>query len=287
MVGLQQQSPTQAKAQKADFSRTAVSRAVLASTLQKPYVLYPASVGLLGTAAAILLGPAALFVIPAVAGGALGLGAWAFDFFMRRDYHASTYLKRLTGALHDRRVQTVRDLDRELAEVGSEGAREQLKRLERKYDAFASLLGKKLNPEELTYGRYMGMAEQVFLSALDNLQHIADTLASVRAIDTGFVDRRIRVLEQTAEPDSAEQQELESLRIRLGLEQEQQGRVQGWLAQNEQAMTQMDLTMAAIASMETIRGHAGTDMETAMRALGELARRTSEYNLHGGSGNGT
>ena len=53
------------------------------------------------TAAAVLLGPSSLFVVPAVLGGAVGLGSWAVDYFLRRDHHASEYLRKLHRALSD------------------------------------------------------------------------------------------------------------------------------------------------------------------------------------------
>jgi len=278
VAGQQLQAP---KAQARDLSEAAVSRAVLTATVQKPYVLYPAVVGVLGSAAALLLGPSPLFVVPAVLGGLVGFGSWALDFFLRRDRHAATYLREVHRALSNRRVDAVRTLGEQLRELEADGALAQLERLEEKFEAFRELLDKKLNPGEITHGRYLGMAEQVFLSGLDNLQRLAYTLESVRAIDERYIGRRILELERKRELPPAQQQELDSLRQRAALSRQQQEKAALWLAQNEQAMTQMDLTMAAIAAMDTVRGHAGTDMETAMRELAELARRAPQYGLGG------
>jgi hypothetical protein len=255
---------------------------VLAVTAQKPYVLYPATIGVLGAAAALLLGPSTLFVVPAVVGGALGLGSWAVDYFLRRDHHAAAYLRELQQGLSDQRLTAVRTLREELAEIGSSDGLAQLERLCDKYDAFKDLLDKKLDPSELTYGRYLGMAEQVFLSILDNLQRVAHTLVSIGAIDEHHIGTRIRALERAGTPSEAQRQELVSLGARLALKQAQREKLNGWLAQNERAMTQMDETLAAIAAMDTVRGHASTDIETAMRSLAELARRAPAYGIKDG-----
>lgn len=280
-----QQTSRKASSKHRDLSQAAVSRAVLTSTAQKPYVLYPAALGILGATAAILLGPSSLFVVPAVLGGAVGLGSWAVDYFLRRDHHAAEYLRALHRDLSDQRNRTVRDLERELDEIGSQEGLAQLGRLGYKLKAFQALLDKKLDPSELTHGRYLGMAEQVYLSGLDNLQRMVHTLASIEAIDEDYVTSRIHTLKRMRGGLSASQtQELESLQARLVLKEDQRAKVDHWLAQNERAMTQIDATMAAIAAMDTVRGHAGTDLETAMRELAELARRAPDYNIGGGNG---
>lgn len=284
MSAAQQQASREAPAKHRDLSQAAVSRAVLAATAQKPYVLYPAVVGILGTAAAVLLGPSSLFVVPAVLGGAVGLGSWAVDYFLRRDHHASRYLRELYRDLSDRRSRAVLDLERELSEIGAKDGLAQLKRLGERLGAFQTLLDKKLDPSELTHGRYLGMAEQVYLSGLDNLQRVVHTLASIKAIDEDYVKSRIRALERVREPSVSQEEESKSLRARLALKEAQRAKVDHWLAQNERAITRIDTTMAAVAAMDTLRGHAGTDLETAMRELAELARRAPDYNMGGGGG---
>jgi hypothetical protein len=262
-----------------DLSQAAVSRAVLATTVQKPYVLYPAAIGILGAAAALLLGPSSLFVVPAVLGGVVGLGSWAVDYFLRRDRHASEYLRALHRDLSDRRSRAVHDLRRELGEIGSKEGLAQLGRLGERLGAFQVLLDKKLAPSELTHGRYLGMVEQLYLSGLDNLRRVVHTLASIEAIDEDYVKSRTSDLKCVRDPSAAQAQELESLQTRLTLKETQRAKVEHWLAQNERAITQIDSTMAAIASMETVRGHAATDLETAMRELADLARRAPEYKI--------
>lgn len=287
MVGVQESAPRRVRraAETRDLSPEAVSRAVLATTLQKPYVLYPAAVTILGLVAALALGPVSWFLIPAALGGVVGLGAWAYDYFVRRDQYASDYLRRLTETLYNRRVQVVKDLEGELGEAGLETGRAQLRQLQDKFHAFMGLLDKKLDPHELTYGRYLGMAEQVFLATLDNLRRVVDTSAGIRAIDSRHAGQRILTLERDPRLSDAERQELDSLRQRVALKMEQEAKVEAWLSQNEQAMTQMDLAMAAIAAMDTVRGEASTDLETAMAAMADLARRASAYNM-GNSGAG-
>ena len=181
------------------------------------------------------------------------------------------------ASLLDQRERFIVDLDQDLQQLGFIDGLSQLNRLQEKYQAFERLLQRKLNPEEITFSRYLGMAEQVFLSALDNLQRVAHVKQGAEAINEGFIRRRIDELKANGTLTAVQQQELDALRARLELKEKQSGRVDEWLAQNEEAMTQLDLTMAAIAEMNTVRGQAGMDMESAMAELQRLAARSGEY----------
>ena len=55
-----------------------------------------------------------------------------------------------------------------------------------KYDNLAEILREKLNAGELTYSRYVAMAEQVFLSGLDFLKEAAMSLKSISKIDPDY-----------------------------------------------------------------------------------------------------
>ena len=256
-----------------DFSPRAVSRAVLGETLSKPYVLYPTAIGVLGGLAAAVLGPTMLFVAPAAAGLTLGLGSWAVDYTLRREKHAADYLKRLHETLAGRVDETIATLRGEFQELKFDAGLAQMAELQNKFKAFETLLRRKLNPSEMTFGRYLGMTEQVFLAGLDNLARISDTLKGLSAIDVKHVQRRLKDLAEDGVDSKAQDQEIASLKERLALLQSQRDQVDAWLAQNETAMTQIDRVMAAIANLDTSASHATMTMETAMQDLKGLADR--------------
>lgn len=265
----------------ADFSPQAISRAVMKSTAQKPYVLYPVAVGLLGGMASLLLGPSMLFVVPAALGATIGLGAWAVDSTLRREAHASEYLNRMQEILSGRVDRAIGVLEKELRETGSGQGAGQLERLRAKYQAFEELLRRKLDPNEMTFRRYLGMTEQVFLAGLDNLKRVSDTLKGTSAIDEAHVRNRIRELAARDTLNESEQREHSTLKARLELLDSQRARVQAWLSENEAAMTQMDNVMAAIAAMDTAQAHAVMGMESAMQELELLAERAGSYSRKG------
>ncbi|HXK55599.1 MAG TPA: hypothetical protein PLZ16_03055 [Gammaproteobacteria bacterium] len=260
-----------------DFSPAAVNRAVITGTLQKPYVLYPAAIGLLGIMGSLLIAPSALFVAPALLGSLIGGTAWLVDNTVRRERHAHDYLRSVHNALVEQLEQTISRLQTEFSQHNFDQGVTQLTKLRKKFQTFRELLKRKLNPDELTYGRYLGITEQVFLAGLDNLQQVSNTLQSISAIDGDSLRERIAFLKRETSPDKLQLRELEALEARMLLFEQQREQMARRLTQNEEAMTRIDQVMAAISSMATGRGHAGMDMESAMAELKELAGRADRY----------
>lgn len=265
------------KARQADFSPTAVNNAVVKQTFQKPYVLYPAAIGILGIAASLLVAPVSLFIIPAIAGTAIGAGAWLVDSTLRREYHARAYLAEMHMLLTGQLESTIKTLHGDFIEQGSTRGIKQLDRLSQKFDTFRQMLERKLTPGELTHARYLGMTEQVFLAGLDNLKQVSNIQKGLSAIDSDGLKTRIDILHEMREIDALQKRELTALESRILLFNEQNKKLEQLLTQNEEALTQIDLVMAAIAGMNTEPGHASVDMETAMQELKALAERADKY----------
>jgi hypothetical protein len=257
-----------------DFSPRAVSRAVLGETLQKPHVLYPVAIGVLGGVATMVLG--SMFFLPAVVGGAVGAGAWAWEYLFRRDTHARNYLQGLHRTLELRVGETLRELNGELRALRFEPGISQIDRLRDKYQVFVELLRRKLDPGEMTFMRYLGMGEQVFLGGLDNLARISDALKGFETNDADDIRRRIKALKGDGIDSHAQDQEEAALTARLTLMDQQREKISGWLAENEAAMTALDRVMAGVAEMNTTQS-ATMKMQHAMEELEALAKRASSY----------
>jgi hypothetical protein len=255
-----------------DFSRKSISKHVAKVTAQKPYVLYPLAIGILGGLSALLLGTT---VIPALVGGGIGIAAWLLDNTLRKGKHSSAYVRSLNEMLALRTQESLASLREELATVGEYSALDQLERLKRKFDAFEQLLRRKLNPNELTFGRYLGMAEQLYLGGLDNLSTIGNIRRGLNAINEEHLERRTERLDADSRMTEQEQREFEALERRKELVDKQKEILSTLLAQNETAMTKLD----EIAAMNVGDGRATMDIEHAMLELEELAHRTAEYEV--------
>lgn len=267
------------KADRYDFSQAAVKKAVVRDTVEHPVVLYPTVASVLSGFWIGLMGFNPWIIAVTAGGVTLALLAWAVNYGLRRDTFANDYVKKLYQKMEEQRRVRKAKLEAALAEVNSDEGTSQFMRLGEKFAAFESMLGKKLNPAELTYGRYLGMAEQVYLGALDNLQQVADTLKSVEVIDANYIKQRLKELEGLGSSSENAKKERSTLQERLTLYEKQHANVHTLLAQNEQAMTKIDVTIAAITDMRTEDGSATLDIETAMNELQRLASRAGDYSI--------
>jgi hypothetical protein len=260
-----------------DFSKKAINRAVLRQTSQHPSVLYPAGAAIIGGLAAIAIGPGLATIGALAAGGALAIGGLAVNQFLRRDFFASRYVNQLRDKMLNQHTQLLASLATGLDDIDSQPGQAQLRRVQEKFKAFQEVLGSKLQPNELTYSRYLGIAEQVYFAVLDNLNRVVSVSRSIAAIDVGYTRERIAELQADSAPTGTEASELTSLHQRLELDREQRDRIKDWLAANEVAMTQLDTTAITLAAAETTRGLARVDLETSMTELQRLASTTALY----------
>ena len=267
------------------FSDSATRKAVLGSTLQHPLTLFPVAVGVLGAVGVVLFNAPTLAIGAAVAGLSTGFGAWCVNYIVRNKTFANRYVESLRAAMEKQRAFVLQKIRSELMEASDvPGAKEyvdqgssQFRLIQACFESLKSILGEKLNQGELTYMRYLGTAEQVYLAVLDNLQDIATLLKTVRAIDFKHIEERLDSLKKMDKLAETDRLELETLEKRMTLRQTQMDKINALLTVNERAMTEIDQTTAAIAAVRTTQGRATTDMESALTELEQLAKRSSKY----------
>ena len=261
---------------KVDFSKKAVDKAVAKETSQKPYVVFPAAVGLAAGAAALLFGGGSVLMATAATGAFVGLGSWIFNMTLRKQVHVADYLYRMNRILASHTQRSIGELREELQRVDEQQGFKQIELLQNKYSAFNEILENKFNKGEITFNRYHAMVEQVFLAVLDNLKQITNIKQSINVIDENHINDRIQAL-KSGRMNSSREQELDALIGRYRLLQKQRDMVQTKLAQNESAMTKMDEVMAAVSVINPTNSRASMDMEDAMKELEALAKRASSY----------
>ena len=255
-----------------NLSKKAIEKAVLKTALAKPLSLYASVIGVLGCAAAVSFDSVVALAV-GVAGLVLGIGSWVVNYFFRYDTFARAYLERLREARLAHIAQKPVQLKERLAGLGFPQGAEQVAKLEEKFAHLKQVLDGKFTRHELTYGRYLAVAEQVFLASLDNLQQVADHLHGIQTIDPDYIQNRLQELGHSG----GAAVEIASLRQRLGLRETMLERARQMAADNETAMTTLDLTTVRLAGIQTTREEASMDMETAMRELTELANRAKAY----------
>ncbi len=264
-----------------DFSGRAVKKAVQAESLFHPVSLYSSSLGLLSGLGWYLFD---MSLLGAGMAGLLCLGAGTavVNMFFRRDIIARQYLDRLSARFAKERAGLLLTLSTDLeqcthikgAEQYGKQAQQQAVFIKEKYDKFRTMLDQKLKRGELTYARFLGAAEQVYLGGLDTLRQVVVLLQSVSTIDSDYIAKRLAELEQVAAPDPADEREYATLQKRLALMEQQLKQVNSLLTDNEESMTIMNESIATVAQMRTGGDLASMDMETAMENLQEIASRS-------------
>jgi hypothetical protein len=259
----------------ADISPDTIKKAVVSTTLQRPLTVYPATIGLLAGFYIMLFGGGPVAFAAMIGGGSVTLLSWLYEYFIKGDVHANKFVTMFRKDLEKRRVEALRHLEHELVGIQNEQAVNQVKLFRDKYANFQSILDRKLDTTELTYNRYLSIAEQVFLNGLDNLENAAISLKSISTIDVNRIYREVSDLQE--DDSHTSQQRLSELKKRLELRETQHNRVNELLLINEKALTQLDQVSAKLANIDTRQSRAHLDMEDAMTELKRLITRAEHY----------
>lgn len=257
------------------------------NTLQHPLTLFPVAIGILGTIGILLFQAPLLAVGAAVGGFGIGIGSWAVNYLLRNKTWANRYIESLHQKIEAQKKAALEKIERDLigsqtqkgTEQFAEQGATQFKMIQSCFENLKTILAEKLNPGELTYSRYLGTAEQVYLSVLDNLQNIATLLKSIRTIDEDYLEERMGSLKAMKKLSETDEKELEALDERKKLRQDQLQKIDDLLTHNEEALTDLDQTTTSLAAVQTVQGRAKVDLESAMKELEELAQRSQKYSV--------
>ena len=268
-----------------DFSNAGTKQAVLRETLQHPVTLYSTGVGIMGLVAVGLFGTAVVPVAAAVSGLGIGVGSWLVNYGLRHKTFADRHVRKLYDYLETQKKEALLRLEGDLEESCqhesyhhfADQARKQFSLIGERFESFRLVLSDKLNQEEITFARYLGTAEQVYLSVLDNLLTIASTLKGMRAVNLSYIEERQQALRKLVTPTGADEQEFKTLEERKKIFSDQMSRINELLTENEVAITEIDKTIAAVSELQTTKARASTDLATAMEDLEELAKRAKFY----------
>lgn len=261
-----------------DFAPSALKRAVRAEALTHPLTLYPSVVGVLGGLAWALFGSPLLLGV-AFGGIVLGLSGLTVNYFFRDSVFAKRYVEQLKKVAAEREQALLDGLRTGLqacqsipgAEEYSLQALEQFVRIRQKYENIMKLLDQKLGSGELALGGIWAASEQVHLGVLENLRRIEHLLQSIATIDETYIHQRLHRLSQLSRLDEADIREVETLKKRKALREEQLHTVNELLTQNEEALTQLEETAVAVADIPSEERFTSMDTLDSVKRLRELA----------------
>lgn len=244
----------------------------MADSLQSPVTVYPAVLGILGVIGVVAFGLTNMALGIALGGVGVALAGWLFEYFGRHQKYSLAYLQKLHLKMKQELDQKLVQIQQELNSINATDAKHQLQLFNNKFENFKGILLKKFDENELTYGRYLGIAEQVFLAGLDNLERYYLALKSISAVNVEQLKSRLTSLNP-----EIDQIEIEALQKRLAIYKQQTDMVNQIKQQNEIALTELDHVTSKLANVQTKKGLADLGMDNAMEELARMARRAEEY----------
>ena len=254
-----------------------IKKAVYRSAVQRPGTVYSATVASLAGMYGLVFGFGPVAMSLAGIGVLTSVASGLFEVFLRGERHANQYVNQLRKDLAKRRENSLRELTKKLTSIEDEEGLKQVELFRDKYENFVGILDQKLAPGELTYNRYLTIAEQVFLAGLDNLEASALAVDSISAIDIEHIEDGIEKLEGISSRSKIEESKLEQLIMRRNLRNSQIDKSNTLLHENEYALTQLDHVTTKIANINTQQGRAQIALEDAMGELKHLIERAEDY----------
>jgi hypothetical protein len=260
-----------------DFEEKAIIKALNKSIMDNWFV--GASIGAIpvGILTAILLGTG--IGIPIIGGALLlGGGTWAWRRFFKGDKFFDQYRDHLRQLLDEDTERRRNELERSLETYGNRHACEQLEQFQNKIKVFIEILDIKFpDKNQLTYNRYYTIAQEVFLSGMDNLNEVLLIHKTLDAIDLDYIERSLQRLEKR-EQDAAMKKEQSSLLQSKQNYQDQQQDIKNLMAQNEEALSKLD---EAIVQVQDIKRSANNesqlDMEASIEQLHLMAQQSYKF----------
>lgn len=269
------------------FSKKAIQRQILKTSIESPITLFSIGTAILSGVSMILFDGGMMLRAGLSTGIAVGVSSWLINYYFRKEQLTNEYFKKLEDEFKKRNDQMLVSIKEGLnkSNLGhdvksyAEQGEDQYSRIQEKFETFNNILGKQFNTGELTYRRFLGTAEQVYLSVLDNLETIATMLMSSNSIDIDYINDRLNHYEHKENKNEDDYKEIESLKERMNIKNEQIHKINKLLSINEQAMTTLDATCTSIASVKTRRGKASQDVEQTMVQLEALAESAKKYEI--------
>jgi len=273
---------------KAEYSRKDIQSKAVEEILSHPLTLFAGLVGLLSVVGFFLFSVSILIWVCSLS-FTLMVGSGCVNYFVRRDYfekrqasllhkiaeqeNKNEMLKLKKGLKHCLKITN----DDDFAVQGLA----QFKKVQEKYKLFEEVIINKLSPTEVTFSRFLGTAEQVYFSVLDNLDKFVISIKTVDTFDIDYLEERFDKLEIKKKEDTAEQadlDEIETIQKRIDMREELLEKINIFLTENEQALTQLDKTTINLSCLETKKGRASADIKATLEDLEILAERTNKYN---------
>ena len=229
----------------------AIKQNVLTQTITNPISVYPFFVGLMLLAFWFIFEAGWIFAAVGSVLVILGPISWAINYFGRYDFYSTKYFRKLRQENEKTAREKLKTIQTYLDEHGFDQAAQQVTKIQTKMETFERVLKKKFQEGEMSYARYHSVAEQVFLNSLQTLENLVTQLEAISTIDINYIEQRLGELNSKHGLTENQISERASLENRKSLKLEALESFDRMLAQNENAMTELDSIATKIAKSKT------------------------------------
>ncbi len=261
-----------------DFTPAAIKKALLGTAFEHWSFRYAlpalAGTGIIGALFGFSF-PVFLAMLGIVGGSASG---FIVNTLFRGSKFESQYINYLHRLIDEHTAEKRKNLKEDLVTLGEKRAALQLSQFDQKFEILVEVLNQKFDESQLTYQRYYGIAKEVYLSGIDNLNNIVLALKTMKSIDLNYIDFSLKEIEKKDKNNMAVKKELDALLRSKESYKNLQQKIEDILAENEAALTQIEQTTIAISEITRSKNNeAEVDMEDSMKALEEMALRSAYY----------
>ncbi|TQQ05354.1 hypothetical protein [Vibrio cholerae] len=244
-------------------------------TFNHPVTLSTGVIGVLSGTAAALFATSDLFMM--IVGVSCCALAGCAGFILNRSVigkHKAMLeiIEQFRAETRTKREQMSDSIRTGLTEFDKTGALHQLNQLKEKFETFNKVLNLQFDNDEMTHGRYLTTAEQLYFGAVDNLRSYMVLCHSISAIDIKHIKHQLETGTLPAETQN-------TLSQRLSIYNNAENEMNEILAINEQVMTKIDEVTRSLGSIQTREGLSEVRLDTAMQEIQVLINRTEKYDL--------
>lgn len=254
----------------------AIKSNVLNTTVTNPMTIYPICGGMLLIAFWFIFNATWIFTLIGGVAVFAGIGMFAYNYFGRFHHYQANYFAGLRKDNERVAKKKLRVVQQYLGERGWDQGAAQVDKLQTKMESFERVLDKKFETGEMAHARYHGIAEQVYMNALETLEQVVIELEAIDSIDPEYLENRIEELEHK-KGTASEVMERDSLIERYELRRSGLERAELLLAQNEKAMTGLDVVASDIATAKTDGKDIEMELDSAIKKLNELGKEAQKY----------
>jgi hypothetical protein len=257
-------------AQEITSSLDGIKKKLLKQSLGSAVVAYPAALTTLGVVAGGLFGFTNVITGLIALGVSVSVGGFTTLFALKRNENIKKIMSQITQEMEQRRELIVKDLKDNIAQFKLRKAEIQLESFQSHFATFVDVLDDRFNPSELTFLRYMNVAEQVYLSGMDNLR---DAVISHKAISA----TNINELELRLDNNQLHAEERDALQKRVEGYNNTFKQIDELMLMNEKALSTLDQVTHKLAKTHTNANMAESDTESAIDELQRLGNMLSQY----------